>query len=74
LCEGDEGQWGCRARGLRGSGVAGERDEVGGGGGGCCAKERVGGGSVRRAFFGKWFTKKSGVNHFPNFNKGFSGQ
>ena len=24
--------------------------------------------------FGKWFTKKLGVNHFPNFNKGFSGQ
>ena len=24
--------------------------------------------------FGKWFTKKLGVNHFSNFNKGFSGQ
>jgi hypothetical protein len=24
--------------------------------------------------FGKWFTKKNFVNHFPNFNKGFSGQ
>ncbi len=24
--------------------------------------------------FGKWFTKKKIVNHFPNFNKGFSGQ
>jgi hypothetical protein len=24
--------------------------------------------------FGKWFMKKLGVNHFPNFNKGFSGQ
>ena len=24
--------------------------------------------------FGKWFMKKLGVNHFSNFNKGFSGQ
>ena len=24
--------------------------------------------------FGKWFTKKLNVNHFLNFNKGFSGQ
>ena len=24
--------------------------------------------------FGKWFTKKLSVNHFPNFNKEFSGQ
>ena len=23
--------------------------------------------------FRKWFTKKLGVNHFPNFNKEFSG-
>ena len=29
---------------------------------------------VRHAFFGKWFTKKLDVNHFPNFNKGFSSQ
>ena len=35
----------------------------------CCAKdraERVGG---ETCVFGKWFTKKLGVNHFPNFNK-----
>jgi hypothetical protein len=24
--------------------------------------------------FEKWFTKKLDINHFPNFNKGFSGQ
>ena len=24
--------------------------------------------------FEKWFMKKLGINHFPNFNKGFSGQ
>ena len=24
--------------------------------------------------FEKWFMKKLGVNHIPNFNKGFSGQ
>jgi hypothetical protein len=39
-----------------------------------CAKdraERVGG---EACVFGKWFTKKLGVNHFPNFNKGFFGQ
>jgi hypothetical protein len=39
----------------------------------CCAKDRAerAGGEV--CVFGKWFTKKLGVNHFPNFNKGFSG-
>ena len=29
---------------------------------------------VRGVVFGKWFTKKSGLNHFPKFYKGFSGQ
>ena len=40
----------------------------------CCAKDReeVAGGET--CVFGKWFTKKLGVNHFPNFNKEFSGQ
>jgi hypothetical protein len=40
----------------------------------CYAKDReeVAGGEM--CVFGKWFTKKLGVNHFPNFNKGFSGQ
>jgi hypothetical protein len=33
--------------------------------------ERAGG---EVCVFGKWFTKKLGVNHFPNFNKGFSDQ
>ena len=45
--------------------------------------ERRGGGVVRKivhergceaCIFGKRFTKKSGVNHFPNFYEGFSGQ
>jgi hypothetical protein len=35
-------------------------------------KDRGGGGEA--CVFGKWFTKKLGVNHFPNFNKGFSSQ
>ena len=29
---------------------------------------------VRGVVFGKWFTKKLGLNHFPKFYKGFSGQ
>jgi hypothetical protein len=42
--------------------------------------EKKGRGGARRggggeAFvFKKWFMKKLSVNHFPNFNKGFSGQ
>jgi hypothetical protein len=38
-----------------------------------CAKDRaegVGGGG-ETCVFGKWFTKKLGVNYFPKFNKGF---
>jgi hypothetical protein len=40
----------------------------------CCVKDRAEkvGGEV--CIFGKWFTKKNFVNHFPNFNKGFSNQ
>jgi hypothetical protein len=40
----------------------------------CCAKDRVEGAGGEACVFGKWFTKKLGVNHFPNFNKGFSSQ
>ena len=40
----------------------------------CCAKDRAEGARGEACVFGKWFTKKLGVNHFPNFNKGFSGQ
>jgi hypothetical protein len=40
----------------------------------CCAKDRAEGADDEMCVFEKWFTKKLGVNHFPNFNKGFSGQ
>ena len=40
----------------------------------CCAKDRAKGAGGEVCVFGKWFTKKLGVNHFPNFNKGFSNQ
>ena len=40
----------------------------------CCAKDRTEGAGVETCVFEKWFTKKLGVNHFPNFNKGFSDQ
>ena len=40
----------------------------------CCVKDRAEGAGGEACVFGKWFTKKLGVNHFPNFNKGFSGQ
>ena len=42
----------------------------------CCAKDRVEGvaGGGEACIFEKWFMKKLGINHFPNFNKGFSGQ
>ena len=40
----------------------------------CCVKDRIEGVGVAACVFGKWFTKKKFVNHFPNFNKGFSGQ
>ena len=39
-----------------------------------CAKDKVEGAGGEACVFGKWFTKKLDVNHFPNFNKGFSGQ
>jgi hypothetical protein len=39
----------------------------------CCAKDRAEGAEGEACVFGKWFTKKLGVNHFPNFNKRFSG-
>ena len=39
----------------------------------CCAKDRAEGTEGEVCIFGKWFTKKLEVNHFPNFNKGFSG-
>jgi hypothetical protein len=32
------------------------------------------GGGGETCVLRKWFTKKFGVNHFSNFNKGFSGQ
>jgi hypothetical protein len=44
----------------------------------CCVKDRVegarGGGGGEACIFKKWFTKKLGINHFPNFNKEFSDQ
>ena len=40
----------------------------------CCAKDRAEGVKGEACIFGKWFTKKLSVNHFPNFNKGFFGQ
>jgi hypothetical protein len=40
----------------------------------CCAKDRAEGAGGEACVFGKWFTKKLGVNHFSNFNEGFSGQ
>jgi hypothetical protein len=40
----------------------------------CYVKDRAEGAGGEACVFGKWFTKKLGVNHFPNFNKGFSGQ
>jgi hypothetical protein len=43
-----------------------ERDE---GGWGCARESRSTGGGVEALLFGKWFTKKRGLNHFPNFNK-----
>jgi hypothetical protein len=39
-----------------------------------CTKERAEGVGGETCVFEKWFTKKLGVNHFPNFNKKFSGQ
>ena len=39
-----------------------------------CIKDIAEGARGEVYVFGKWFTKKLGVNHFPNFNKGFSGQ
>jgi hypothetical protein len=39
-----------------------------------CAKYRAEGVGGEACVFGKWFTKKLGVNYFSNFNKGFSGQ
>ena len=40
----------------------------------CCAKNGAKGAGGEACIFGKWFTKKLDVNHFSNFNKGFSGQ
>ena len=40
----------------------------------CCMKDRARGAGGEACVFGKWFTKKLGVNHFPNFNEGFSDQ
>ena len=40
----------------------------------CCVKDRTEGVGGEACVFGKWFTKKNFVNHFLNFNKGFSGQ
>ena len=40
----------------------------------CCAEDIAEGAGDETCVFGKWFTKKLGVNHFSNFNKGFSGQ
>ena len=39
----------------------------------CCVKDRAEGVGGEAYVFEKWFTKKLGVNHFPNFNKRFSG-
>ena len=38
----------------------------------CERYSKRGGGEA--CIFGKWFTKKLGINYFLNFNKGFSGQ
>ena len=40
----------------------------------CCAEDIAEGAGDEVCVFGKWFTKKLGVNHFPNLNKGFFGQ
>jgi hypothetical protein len=40
----------------------------------CYAKDRAEGARGEACVFGKLFMKKLDVNHFPNFNKGFSGQ
>ena len=40
----------------------------------CCAKDRAEGAGGEACVFGKWFTKKLGVNHLSYFNKGFSSQ
>ena len=48
-----------------------ERDE---GGRGCYTRESGRGGKACLCFLKKWFTKETGVNHFLNFNKGFSNQ
>ena len=40
----------------------------------CCVKDIAEGVGGEACVFGKWFTKKKFVNHFPNFNKGFSSQ
>ena len=40
----------------------------------CCVKDRAEGVGGEACVFGKWFTKKNFINHFPNFNKRFSGQ
>jgi hypothetical protein len=40
----------------------------------CCVKDRAEGVGGEACVFGKWFTKKNFVNHFLNFNKGFSSQ
>jgi hypothetical protein len=37
----------------------------------CCVKDRAEGAGSEVYVFGKWFTKKLGINHFPNFNKDF---
>ena len=34
-----------------------------------CAKDRAEKAGGEACIFGKWFTEKLGVNHFPNFNK-----
>ena len=39
----------------------------------CYAKDRAEGAGGEACIFGKWFMKKLDVNHFPNFNKRFSG-
>ena len=35
-----------------------------------CAKDKAEGVEGEACIFGKWFTKKLDLNHFPNFNKG----
>ena len=39
-----------------------------------CVKDRAEGVGGEVCVFGKWFTNKNFVNHFPNFTKQFSGQ